>query len=376
MDKKNFELKLYSGPKGSHDLTKRWFAYYSIILANGKKSRKKIYGELNSFNSVEKRLEEFKRIAQSFVPVRVRNISKKHRLYELLNRRALNNRKKTIQTYKSKIDIFLFYFSYKSIRQFTITDSFEFFDSLLKSGHSPTTVNSYRTLLKSLFGELKDLNEIRVNPFNGTRKYAESRESAMYFSNEQSSQLMEHFKLHEHKLYIAVQFLYYCFIRPTELRGLRVKYINLTNRTIYIPGSISKNKKSQYVKIPNAFYNTLVNMNLSKRHPDEFVISPKANGKTPIAINYLTRHHLNVLRKLGYSQEYKLYSWKHSGVVACARAGVPLKDLQLQLRHHSLDMVNTYLKNLGIHDCIELANLFPDISKPTSQAPFHQASHD
>lgn len=33
----------------------------------------------------------------------------------------------------------------------------------------------------------------------------------------------------------------------------------------------------------------------------------------------------------------------------------------MQLRHHSLDMVNEYLKNLGVMDSDELKSLFPAI---------------
>lgn len=41
--------------------------------------------------------------------------------------------------------------------------------------------------------------------------------------------------------------------------------------------------------------------------------------------------------------------------------GIHVKDLQLQLRHHSLDMVNEYLKNLGVMDSESLLNRFPGI---------------
>jgi len=66
-----------------------------------------------------------------------------------------------------------------------------------------------------------------------------------------------------------------------------------------------------------------------------------------------------VLDGLGYGKEYQVYSWKHTGAVACVLAGIGLKALQSQLRHHSLDQVNEYLRQLGVGDFENLRRDFP-----------------
>jgi hypothetical protein len=68
-----------------------------------------------------------------------------------------------------------------------------------------------------------------------------------------------------------------------------------------------------------------------------------------------------VLNGLGFGNEYKLYSWKHTGAVASVRAGVGLKELQIQLRHHSLEEVDKYLRQLGVWDLANLEDRFPAI---------------
>lgn len=35
------------------------------------------------------------------------------------------------------------------------------------------------------------------------------------------------------------------------------------------------------------------------------------------------------------------------------KAVISVKELQMQLRHHSLDQVNLYLRQLGMMDCIK-----------------------
>lgn len=43
------------------------------------------------------------------------------------------------------------------------------------------------------------------------------------------------------------------------------------------------------------------------------------------------------------------------------KAGINIVDLKNQLRHHSLDMAQEYLKNLGVLDRVELRNNFPSL---------------
>jgi integrase len=87
-------------------------------------------------------------------------------------------------------------------------------------------------------------------------------------------------------------------------------------------------------------------------------VSPTGNGKK-IGRNTLGERFREVLNGLGYGRDYQLYSWKHTGAIACVKAGISLKELQLQLRHHSLDMVDRYLRQLGVADLAQLKANFP-----------------
>jgi L-asparaginase II len=63
----------------------------------------------------------------------------------------------------------------------------------------------------------------------------------------------------------------------------------------------------------------------------------------------------------GLSDTHNFCSWKHTGVIAASQSGINMKDLQMQLRHHSLDMVNEYLKQLGVIDSVALRENFPTL---------------
>ena len=50
-------------------------------------------------------------------------------------------------------------------------------------------------------------------------------------------------------------------------------------------------------------------------------------------------------------------SWKHTGAGTFVKNNGNLKDLQTQLRHHSLDQVNDYLKDMGVYQSEFIKNL-------------------
>ena len=158
-------------------------------------------------------------------------------------------------------------------------------------------------------------------------------------------------------LWIACLLQYYCFIRPNELRQLKVEFVNLHATYIEIPGLVSKNRKTQRVAIPNGLLSEL-NF-LMQCEPEHFIFGgpgPESPGR-----DYLSKAHRRVLKALNIKGRYGFYSWKHTGAVKAYKAGINMKDLQLQLRHHSLDMVNEYLKNLGVMDSDRIKNQFPAI---------------
>jgi hypothetical protein len=41
------------------------------------------------------------------------------------------------------------------------------------------------------------------------------------------------------------------------------------------------------------------------------------------------------------------------------KAGIGLKDLQMQMRHHSLDQLNEYLREMGVLESVTLKKNFP-----------------
>lgn len=342
-DKKNFLPKTIYQVYSPTDLSKKWFVYW---YENGKRIRK--YGNINKYHTEEERQLAAKKI---ITQLRIERLPKhtpvKTQIEEWLYEKQFW-RNKSVGTYQSVVNTFFDWLGKKDLNN----DSVKVFFLWLGKERSGSTYNKYREKLGQMFRAvgydhlMKDIESAK-----------EERIPAKFFQPYQIKRLKAFISGHDPTLWLFVQFIYYCFIRPGELRQLRVGDVLLEERKIMVSASISKNRKTQYVAIPEAFLPSL--MYLEEERPGDYIFRSNRGEGNPIGMNTMAVKHQKILKKMGFSSEYKLYSWKHTGAVMAVKSGVGLKELQMQLRHHSLDQVNEYLRQMGVMDMKNLQQRFP-----------------
>ncbi len=330
------------------DLTKQWFVYYNV---EGKRYKK--YGKINSFHTKAARMRAAKELILVLVDIPVTIKIKKDKLFEELYEYLEDNkgfwRKKTYQSVKSKLDV-LFEKVNGKLTQVRIQKFFKW----LSVNRSMTTYNHYHQILKFL---LKGINKTQL--LDGIRRVKAHKIPALYFQKHQVNRLKKYISEHDPQLWLFIKFIFYTFIRPGEIRQLRVNDVLFEEAKIIVRANVSKNKKQQYVAIPNHFINDLEH--LKYLSPNDYIFKSKRDFSKPIGINTMSSRHRKILNKLGFGIEYKLYSWKHTGAVFFIQNGGRVKELQIQLRHHSLDQVDAYLRQMGITDLDDLRINFPEI---------------
>lgn len=325
------------------DHSKKWFVSYYV---EGKRVR--VYGNINKYKTSKARMREARRLILELRERRVGGgLTIKERIYKWLDEQKTIWRPRTYETYKSKIDLL-----FEHIGEFVDKEKIGDFMSWVRKNRHPTTFNTYAVMIRKSF---KDIGEEHL--VTDLQPVKTNKTPARYFLPAHVKMIKAYLEEHDPELWVMVQFIYYCFIRPGELRLLRVGDVLLEERKIFIRSNVSKNAKSQYVAIPEAFLPTLAFL---KGRLPAGLIFPGKNGK-PIGRNTMCSKHRKMLRALGFSDEFKLYSWKHTGAVMAVKAGVGVKELQMQLRHHSLDQVNEYLRQMGVWDMDKLRNNFPEI---------------
>lgn len=333
---------------------KRWYIEYYTAVSDEVNQRVRSYGQVN-------RIKDLKIREQKMVEL-IYQIANK--APELSKSALLNKLEEIRYTYRNKS-----YFSYKSIVNYYVTwlgtipdisatqqDAQRFFSHLKSKNLADTRLLAYKRSLSALYNLVNKDN----NPFKGLPSLKAGYKSLHYFNDVQIHLIKDYVQDHDRQLWMAIQLLFYCYIRPGEMRLLKIENINFDNHTIEIPGTISKNKKTQKVAIPNQLY---VQLLAYRDYPYNYYLFTKAGepGEIPVTRDHISKRHKEVLTHLKIKGRYAFYSWKHTGVVKAVKAGINIKDLQMQLRHHSLDMVNEYLKNLGVIDSEDLQHHFPTL---------------
>ena len=127
-----------------------------------------------------------------------------------------------------------------------------------------------------------------------------------------------------------------------------------------IPGKVSKNKKQEVVQIPDALMPILMKLDL--QYPGHFYVFAKnqkrgRNEYAPTRIAEAWREFAE-----HYGIEKNIYSLKHTGVGMAIESGINVRDLQLHLRHSSLEMTQIYLDKFNNSPSAKLSKNFPDLS--------------
>lgn len=370
-EKKIFVPELF--PK-SQDLTKRWFVFYYAPTPEGGKKRVKEYGKLNRLKTIEERLNHAKELFQqikALAPfseeiseqneIEQVKLKTKPLLTSILEEFKPAYRPKTYSTYESKIKHFHIWLNGKNDAHITKQEANKFLLDLLKQGKSKGTAYNYARCLCAVYQKWTDKDpKNNINPFSGVIHIKKNPEGCLPFSDIQIKKLKPVLETKYPQVWLATQILYFCFIRPKEMRGLKIANIDFELGTIQIPGTISKNGKTEKVLIPTPLMNILAEL---QSLPVHYFILGKDHtpGPSPIGVNRLNYLHSKALTECNICGNYSFYSWKHTGAVKAVKAGINIVDLKNQLRHHSLDMVYEYLKSLGVLDSIELRNVFPSL---------------
>jgi integrase len=230
---------------------------------------------------------------------------------------------------------------------------------LVDCGYVAKTVNGHVAYLKSLFQVLVEREIILNNPFRNLKKHkeGESRKN-MAFNEKQMDVIKKIVEEKDPELWLFIQFIYYCYLRPNEVPQLKHSYFQMDKNQIFIPAHISKNGKDGYVTIPRVFH-SIIYGSKEFNSPREYLFTGRDNTE-PLSKNVMGSRFRNLTKELNLGKDYTLYSWKHSGVVAAYNAGIDIKTIQSQCRHQSLEQTDIYLKSLGLN--VNLAiNRIPEL---------------
>lgn len=332
----------------NNDLSKRWRVEYWIPSTDHTPDKRVcVYGNINQFQTIKERIEAAHIIIND-LPFKSK--TKIDFIEKALLDTAFHLKSKTVKSYRTVANTVRKFIKPISIEHLTFTQWENYLLHLKNVGLNNTTIYNRQLVMNSLFNKAIEKGYTQYNPIVKIKKIKKKSQSLMYFSDDQIKRFKDYVIHHQMmQLWLGVQLLFYCFIRPGEMREMRIGWINFDYGFIEIPAVYSKNGKTQKVSVPNHFLEYIKPLS---EFPNNYYVLSKSHAPGPeqVGTNWLNRYNRIVLDAVKIRGRYAFYSWKHTGAVKAVKAGINIKDLQLQLRHHSLDMVNEYLKDLGVMD--------------------------
>jgi integrase len=362
MDKKNFSYKKidYTVVIGARNYIE-FYRDYRLVINMQRTRIYKGFAASNDFNVLQTLAESYFD-KWLFDNEESKKIKPPNKLFQYLEDNKYRWRPKTYIGYNGIVKKFSLWCDKNRINVDIITPSEaqKFIAHCVNSGFNNTTILNSMVVLKLVYSGLGMMKIIDNDSIACLPKIKKNPNSLQHFSKSHIQSITDHCKIHNFQILVAIKLLYSCFIRPGEMRFLQLYDINLEDKYIRIDGKISKNKKTQKVKIPDTL---ITDLEFIKKYPQHYYLLSKSNtpGQEIISSNWINTQHAKILKELKIHGNFAFYSWKHTGVIQAVRNGVNMKTLQLQLRHHSLDMVNEYLKNLGIMDDMDCDNKLPTL---------------
>ncbi len=345
------EIKLYY----TRDLQKKWFIFW---YESKKRIRK--YGQVNRINDYDLRLKALEELRNKYLTVSLKSDEFSTPVEEYLSCKDFIDsftskkhlwKESTRKLYRVIVYQFTSWHQGKNITNSSIK---EYFSALLVTHHK-TSHNIYFRVIKSLLKNIEKEHLIK-----GVSAVRSTKTPAMYLQPHQKRILKEYISNNDPQLWLFINFMYYCFLRPKEAVLLKVQDILFDDGKVFVSKSIAKTDRDRFPRIPKAF--TSILSQFKNKPIEDFIFKSNRAYDGHVSKYTFTRRHREILKKLGFNVgTYSLYSWRHTAAINFIQAGGTAEHLQIQMGHATIAQTGQYLRQMGVNDLDKLVEIFPEI---------------
>ncbi|KGK29587.1 site-specific integrase [Cellulophaga sp. E6(2014)] len=279
---------------------------------------------------------------------------------------------RTIQDYRLKGQTFLKWLSenYPNIKythQLTKKMLLDFLNEIVINT-SPRNRNNFRLTLGTFLQTLEENEIIKFNFIKTIKVLKSVPNRNKTFSLEVEKSIFKHLTKEDPILLLYIKFVAYNFLRPIEVSRLRIKDVDLVNRTLTFQAKNSKLKKKI---IPQMLFDEIPD--LSNLNPDHLLFTPTEIGgawdtEETNRRNYFSkRFKQKVKEHFNLNENFGLYSFRHTYITKLYR--VILKDatpfeakskLMLITGHNSMSALEKYLRDIDAELAEDYSNLLKE----------------
>lgn len=206
------------------------------------------------------------------------------------------------------------------------------------------TRNHYLQSIRTFFNFCLKKDWIVENPAAEIENAKPGRKKRKPIPDELLRNIFDYISRNQERKYylLACWLLYGCFIRPSEICGLKVSNISFRNQTIFIPAEISKNKKAQVVTIPQNIAEYILELRLWEVPTNYYIIAKDLKpGTEKISDKTLRNEWIRIRKEMKLPDCYQFYSLKDTGITAMLKK-LDVSQVRDQARHSSIAITDAY----------------------------------
>ena len=217
---------------------------------------------------------------------------------------------------------------------------------------SACTRNNYLTWLSTLCAWMVSKGYLKDNPTAKIKKLPKDVKKRNALTSAELSTLQLHLNKTNKYFLLACLMEYYTFIRPVELAQIKLEHISIKDQKVFIPGTISKNRKDGMVGLNDEIIRLMIELKIFDKPSHCFLFGKDFKPSEKQADSRIFREYfMKVREELKWDDSKQFYSLKDSGIrdLANAEGIVVARD---QARHSDIATTNKYLKgdSMVVHE--------------------------
>ncbi len=213
-----------------------------------------------------------------------------------------------------------------------------------KTEMSTRTLNNHIKNHRLFFAWGIEEELITNNPFAQLKLQRNEEKRRDLVTDNALVKVKEYLTANNQKGFLLVCMLIYSgFIRPKEIRELRLRDIHIKDHCIIVPPEVSKNHYSRVVGITAEIEELMHDLHFDVLPQDDYICGKDlVPNSAPAPPALYSKTWVEMRKKLNLPESMQLYSLKDTGITNMLENGVPAIDVMKQAGHHDLAMTSRY----------------------------------
>ena len=219
--------------------------------------------------------------------------------------------------------------------------------------NSPRTYNNYLAYMKGFFEWAKLKGYAKQNPAEGIKSKPKVQKKREPLTAEVKKCIKE-LREKDFHFFTCCMLTYFCLIRRTELTKLKVSDVRLSESRIILDGTITKNRKTDSVTIPDVFLPILAQHLVTANNSDYLFGEDFKPSKKQLNPKKISDTWTKYRKKYKFDSKFQFYSLKDTGIMDLLNSGIPSIKVRDQARHYDIKQTEAYTtRNLIADDTIK-----------------------